>query len=424
MHLLLIVPSYPHPRLPFSGAFNEKSAVALRELGIGVHVLAPRPYAPWLAASLHQRWRAYREIPAMETKNGVHVVRPQVPVVPGLWPSFWLDAGAFAFVRRAARNLHRRFHFDAILSFDLVGAGGVAWRVARALGIPAIGWATGGDVRFLPSSSQGKTVRRALQRLDLIFYQSHELRQRAAMLVRTEPLSTERHVVLPRGIAAPPSIGADARGRVRRALGIHESEILVLSVGRLSREKGSDDLLDAAALALAKNPRLAFRLLGAAASFDETERVQQRVDAMARGRKIALLRACAPERVWEYLAAADIFAFTSHQEGMPNSLLEAMAMALPSVAFAIPPVVEIDGGAGALLIVPAFDHERFAAALLKLAASPPERQTLGERGKRRIAERFLAADTMREALTRLSALPKLRAQPRDGALAEPTRSSA
>jgi glycosyltransferase involved in cell wall biosynthesis len=423
MNLLMIVPNYPHPKLPLSGAFNEKSAVALKELGVGVYVLAPRPYAPRLLASLRPRWRAYREIPATEVKNGIQVVRPQVPVVPGLWPSLWIDAGAFAFVCRAARYLHRRYHFDAILSFDLVGAGGVAWRVARLLGIPAVGWATGGDVRFAPSSSQAKVVRRALQRLDLIFYQSDELRRCAETLLSPNQLSAERHVVLPRGIAAPPSIDSDTRGRVRSALGIHDHEILVLSVGRLSREKGSCDLLDAAALARAKNSALVFRLLGASASFDETAQLQQRVDSMTQGGKIALLPACAPERVWDYLAAADIFAFTSHQEGMPNSLLEAMAMALPSVAFAIPPVLEINKDAGALLPVPSFDRECFAAALLMLADSPAERRALGERGRRRVAERFMATDNMRDALTRLSALPKLRAQSRDCARAELSRSS-
>jgi glycosyltransferase involved in cell wall biosynthesis len=37
-----------------------------------------------------------------------------------------------------------------------------------------------------------------------------------------------------------------------------------------------------------------------------------------------------------------MFAFTSHHEGMPNSLLEAMAMGVPAIAFAIPPVVELE----------------------------------------------------------------------------------
>ena len=98
-------------------------------------------------------------------------------------------------------------------------------------------------------------------------------------------------------------------------------------------------------------------------------------------------------------------------------------MALPSIAFAIPPVLEIDAGAGALLTVPTFDQEPFVAALLRLAESPAERHALGERGRRRVAERFLVKENMREVLIRLAALPGLCIKPRNSALAEVTRFS-
>ncbi len=409
MRLLLIVPSYPHAALPYSGAFNERSALALQRLGASVQVLAPRPCVPPLLARAHARWRAYGEIPAAEIKNGVAVARPRAPVVPRLAPGFWQDRAAFACLSNAARRLHRRGRFEAILSFDLVGAGGIAWRTARLLGIPAAGWATGGDVRFAQSSALGKVARRALANLPLVFYQSRELRALGAALlgVAPEALDAARHRVLPRGIAAPPELDHSAARAQRRAeLGVGATDLLVLSIGRLSREKGIYELLRACRVALAQNRALAFRLIGAAPSFDESKSVQREIAALDHGGRVAALPACPPQTIWEYLCAADIFAFASHQEGMPNSLLEALAMALPAAAFAIPAVSEIDGGAGALRAVAPFDADAFAAALLELAASDEQRRALGARGRRRVLESFLIDHSMGEAL---AALTRLRA---------------
>ena len=61
-------------------------------------------------------------------------------------------------------------------------------------------------------------------------------------------------------------------------------------------------------------------------AFDETNSVQKKLDQTPNLKeRVKLLPACSPDQTWEYLCAADIFAFPSQQrfEGMPNSLLEA-----------------------------------------------------------------------------------------------------
>ena len=51
---------------------------------------------------------------------------------------------------------------------------------AQDLKIPAAGWATGGDLNFPALSSYGQAVARTLRKLDIVFYQSHELLEKAA----------------------------------------------------------------------------------------------------------------------------------------------------------------------------------------------------------------------------------------------------
>ena len=144
-------------------------------------------------------------------------------------------------------------------------------------------------------------------------------------------------------------------------------------------------------------------LIGSSPAFDETHVVQKYLDARpALRHHINLLPVCPPDQVWEYLCAADIFAFTSHHEGMPNSLLEAMAMQVPALAFAIPPVVELEGATGGIVLVPPFDATMFGEALVRLAAMPDERSRIAAIGKNRVMERFMIRQNMAIALEQLA----------------------
>jgi glycosyltransferase involved in cell wall biosynthesis len=408
VNILVLVPEYPHLGHRFGGIFNERCATALTELCDAVVVLAPRPYAPPMLSLLVPRWKIYAQIPAYEVRNGLPVYRPAYLQLPRVGGAFSADPGAFLCCRRIARRINSRMRFDAILSFNLVSAGGLAWRIGRDLGIPASGWATGGDVRYPPNSSYGRAVIRALERLDVVFYQSHELLERAATLldISSSEMLADEHIVLPRGIPAPPSLPrTEMRSRIRQAWGITDDQVLILSIGRICRAKGIFELLDAISAVIAKDPKITCVVIGSAPAFDETTAIQKKL-AQTPGltEHVRLLPACSPDKIWEFLCAADVFAFTSHHEGMPNSLLEAMAMGVPAVAFAIPAILEIENGSGGLIAVPPFDVMLFSKAILELAASPDNRIQIGQQGRAQVMDRFMVRKNMTHALERLSRL--------------------
>jgi glycosyltransferase involved in cell wall biosynthesis len=419
MRILVVVSNYPRPGRRFSGVFNQRSVEALKEHCECVTVLSPRPYVPPLLTWILpvDRWKEYASAGIYEIYNGVPVHRPAYLQFPRLVSIFSQERGVPFFCMRTARKLHARYGFDAILSFELASAGGLAWRLAEDLDLPAVGWATGSDVRFPVHSSQGRNVARTLERLDLVFYQSHELLEKAAGLLHRLPSQSlpDRHAVLSRGIPMPPLLPRDQiRKRVRAEWGITDEQVLVLSISRIFRDKGIFDLLEAVQLAAARDSRVTCVVVGASPAYDESASVQKQLDKVPGIRKtINLLPACHPDMVWEYLCAADIFAFTSHQEGMPNSLLEAMAMGVPAVAFAIPPVLELEAGTGAVWLVPPFDPSSFSDALLRLTASPPERTRIGHIGRRQVLDRFLAEKNMTLAIERLAHVVQKRRLSRD-----------
>jgi teichuronic acid biosynthesis glycosyltransferase TuaC len=397
MKILVVTSNYPYTAYRFAGIFNHRSVMGLAEKCETVEVLAPRPYVPPVLSRVlfAPRWKAYATIRGYEVRDGVPIYRPAYLHIPRLRSAFWTGAGAFLSCRQLAREMHKRVGFDAIVSFDLLAAGGLAWRLGADLGIPASGWATGELI-------QAKT----LKRLDLVYYQSRELFEEAAGVLKVCPdsMPPEKHVVLPRGILEPPSLPrADARKRARLAWGATDEHIVVLSIGRITRAKGVFELLEALSLVMRADPRVICVMIGSNPAFDETAAVQKMFHRTPNLRdRVRLLPACSPDVVPEYLCGADMFAFCSHKEGMPNALLEAMAMGIPAVAFAIAPVLEIDAEREALVTVPPFDSTLFAKAILRLVASPDDRARIAESGKARVQDRFMMRKNIAQALQLLT----------------------
>jgi glycosyltransferase involved in cell wall biosynthesis len=111
------------------------------------------------------------------------------------------------------------------------------------------------------------------------------------------------------------------------------------------------------------------------------------------------------EVIRRHLAAADVYAFPSRNEGFPVAPVEAMACGLPVVAADAPGVADIlSDGTGA--VVPAGDAEAFAWALGSLLDDETLRVDLGARARRRVEERFSHESVGRELRAFLTGEPR------------------
>ena len=176
----------------------------------------------------------------------------------------------------------------------------------------------------------------------------------------------------------------EVRG-LRARLGVAEGERVILSVGRLSREKGHADLLRALARLTEVEPELKFK---AVVVGDGPERAALEASAASPGLKGRIVFAGHADDVRPFYAAADVMALPSHSEGSPLALLEAMAAGVPVVATAVGGVPEVAADGETALLVPARDTHAFAGALARMLTDGALSGALAANASARVAADF------------------------------------
>jgi glycosyltransferase involved in cell wall biosynthesis len=251
---------------------------------------------------------------------------------------------------------------------------GILGRAAAALaGVPvriftAHGWAFAAQTGA--ASLLYRWADRAMRPLTAATVCVAEQQRAAGLAART--CDPERTVVIPNAV--------DAAGAPRAR---HDGGgvPLVVAVGRLKAPKDPLTLVRA----LARLPAGSYEAVLVGEGPDRP-RLAAEIDALGLGDRVRL----AGDRrdVPELLAGADVFVLSSASEGMPVSVLEAMAAGLPVVASRVGGIPElvVDGETG--LLVDPGRPDRLAAALARLLEDAALRRRLGAAGRARVEERF------------------------------------
>lgn len=178
----------------------------------------------------------------------------------------------------------------------------------------------------------------------------------------------------------PPAPGE--KERLKEKLG-YAGQLLVLYAGRLVPRKGVDHLLHAWARVASAHPEARLLLLGEGPLREELEALSRNLGVADSARFGG-----AVSNVPEYLRAADLFVLPSLQEGMPNSLLEAMGCGLPCVATRIGGVVNVAEEGQNVRLVPPADPGALAGALNLVLGDPGLRERLATSALQTIRGRF------------------------------------
>ncbi len=192
--------------------------------------------------------------------------------------------------------------------------------------------------------------------------------------------------------------GKPLSAAARKAIDVSETDRILLTVARLTRQKGHAVLLSALPLVLAREAQAKLVIVG---SGPEQSTLEDQIRTAGLGHAVRLLGARAD--VADLLASADLFVLPSHFEGLPLALLEAMAAGVPVVASAIGGTVEAIGEAHPHLVPPG-DPQALADAIVDALADPAKTASAAEAARARFDTSFTAGRMIRETAAVYDAL--------------------
>jgi sugar transferase (PEP-CTERM/EpsH1 system associated) len=202
-------------------------------------------------------------------------------------------------------------------------------------------------------------------------------------------LPAHKVVVIHNGVEIPP-FSPYAIEQARQVLGIPQEALVCGAVSRLEPVKGIDDLILAFAQVRA-NHDAHLVIVGNGSQ-------RERLVSLAQGTGVSdwVIWTGYRDDVLQLLPAFDIFIQPSHHEGLPNTVLEAMAAGLPVVATSVggTPELVVNGETG--LLVPSGDSDALAGAITELLEHPEVRDRLGQAGQERVKLHFSVDEMVRK----------------------------
>jgi glycosyltransferase involved in cell wall biosynthesis len=265
--------------------------------------------------------------------------------------------------------------------------GAILARIAGGLaGVPVIC-----HLHAFPTFSQNPAIRMlqvALERFTARFARFVAVSEAVRDAYVRHGIPAERVTVIENGVAPSREPDGEVQALRLRSGQVNDARILVGYAGRLSAQKGLDDLIQAAAEL--KRRGLGVRVVLAGEEHDGNgsypTALRKLIAENDLERDVTLL-GFVPD-VAAFMRSLDVFVLPSHLEAVPVSVLEAMAAARPVVATAVGGVPElvVDGETGTL--VPPCDPSRLADAIGELAADPELRARFGRNARARVVQRF------------------------------------
>ncbi len=364
MRIALVTPMLPVPHDQTRGRYIHETARSLSKLAtVKVYFQQLRyPRLPFLAP------RSFIEgyVDSDYQIDGIDVETSTYPVFPFVSRAINGHVNSFMLTPRV-----HAFKPDIVLGYWVYPDGYAALRVARSLGVPCVVGALGSDIHVRSGINDFMT-RRTIAGVDALLTVSEAMRQSAIKDFGAPPAKVHTIVNGFNTSVFHPRSQAEMRGK----LGIQPDEELIIYVGRFIESKGMRELITAFKALSTGRPKATLALIGDGVMKDGlTELIaeaglQQRVH-MPGGQP--------PDRVAEWICAADVLTLPSWSEGYPNVVVEGAACGRPVVATDVGGTREIINEGNGILISPRdadvlrqaladaldrqWDHERIAQAM-------------------------------------------------------------
>jgi teichuronic acid biosynthesis glycosyltransferase TuaC len=374
--VLVVAEFYPSRRDPVLGIWAHRQALAARDAGAQVQVLAlhrlipPRASLAGGPANAAGVFVSILREERAQFRDGLPVA--YLPYISPPRERSYAGWGAWAApaVAYGLRRLRRSFPFDLIHAHNAVPAGDSV-RLARP-SVPLVVSVHGGDVLYtaVRSEAGAKAVARGLGAACLVLANS----QGIAELARAHGAGETRVVHL----------GADlpAASRLPRGEGIPT----LVTVGHLIARKRHADVVRALAVLGQKHPTLRYAIVGEGPERVALEGLSARLGVAGR---VEFHGQLAPDRAVSLARRCTLFVMPSTEEAFGVAYVEAMAGGVPAIGCRGEPGPEEIAAAGdGLVLVPPGDVERLTQRIDELLCDPHRLREAGQRARATVAAHF------------------------------------
>lgn len=294
-------------------------------------------------------------------------------------------------------RLLRKEHFDVVHVHTPVAAA-VGRVAAKMAGVPIILYTAHGfyhhdNMRWRTRQACVWAEKLLGKATDTLMTQSQE---DAASAVKEGIRPSDKVVWIGNGVDIEQFLPGPASAEAKQLFGIPASAPVAGFMGPIIAEKGALELVDAFEQTLKSVPDAYLLLAGDVINGDRDLQTKEVIRQKLEGNNLSsrIVFAGYQEDISDFMRAIDLFALPSHREGMPRSIIEAMASGKPVVATDIrgcreEVVHDLTG-----LIVPLRDSQALAQAMIKILSDPELARRMGSEGRRRAESLYNEQDVL------------------------------
>ncbi|MGB9603999.1 MAG: glycosyltransferase [Verrucomicrobiia bacterium] len=358
MNLLYISNLFPDKKDFNRGIYNARFTRHLSKY-CNIRVISLRPGFLFI--------KQFQSCPQDQAVKPIYSVVPYVPIYGSRFNHILMRL----FLKSAIKKLHNEFKFDVVLASWIFPDACAVSKIAEQLKIPLVATALGTDIhQYINNPVRRKIILTELKNAAAIVTVSQSL---AKLLIESGFNNKKVHTIY-YGVEQDlfkPGNKTDARVR----LNLPQDSILILFVGNFLPIKDPLLALDSFSKFVdeykPQNPLIAFIGDGVLKS-----KLESRAEDLGLKNNVIFAGRKRPEEITVYMQAADVLCLTSHNEGVPNVVLEALSTGLPVVATAVGGVPEIIQNSTLGKLVYERSPKKIAEAIYDTIKNPPDKTLL------------------------------------------------
>lgn len=383
LNILALTRLYPLAENDFAGQFNRITFRTLSDQGHHFEIVRCNCRCPWLLRPRSWRRLGSQSIPQSYRLDGIRVHCPRFWSPPGPWWRTWEGRWQYNSSINLVSEMHSSQPFDIVFGGELTPDGVTAVLIGRALGLPVMLSSIGSDAHKYPSRSRTVFVKTkwALENAHQILVESASNREDIAKI----SVDCVPPHVFSRGIDLEVFEQEHNVAAIRKELGLPNDKRLIVFIGRVSEGKGVRVLVRAFERLSKAFSDVDLVIVGGGNLMRWTSEYAQSTGWATR---LHMLGVQPYSRVPDILRASNVFCLPSYAEGLPKSVLEAMAAGLPVVVTAVGGLPDVITNGQNGLLIESVDARLLESGLKSILVNPQKASQLAAHAKNTVRDRF------------------------------------